>query len=88
MNLRRGLLRLWAVSAVVWIAAVVYAGSTLIALPPGFTLDPEPGKLATMELFGRIVLIDASHVEWALGPPIIALIIGAALWWAAVGFRK
>ena len=87
MNLRRGLLRLWAVFAVVWIAAVVYAGSTLIALPPGATLDPEPGELATVELFGQIVLIDASHVEWALGPPIIALIIGAALWWAAVGFK-
>jgi hypothetical protein len=31
MNIRRGLLRLWAVFAVVWIAVVVYAGSTFAA---------------------------------------------------------
>jgi hypothetical protein len=87
MNLRRGLLRLWAVFAVGWIAAVAYAVS-IPASPPGYTLDPLPGDLATVELLGRIVRIDASRVEWALGPPIIALTIGAALWWAAVGFRK
>ena len=28
------------------------------------------------------------HLKWAFGPPIGVLIIGAALWWAAAGFRK
>ena len=29
-----------------------------------------------------------SHLEWTLRPPASAIIIGAALWWAAAGFRK
>jgi hypothetical protein len=29
-----------------------------------------------------------SHLEWASSVPIAVLIIGAALCWAAVGFRK
>jgi hypothetical protein len=30
----------------------------------------------------------ARHLEWAFGPPMAVLIIGAALWWAVAGFRK
>jgi hypothetical protein len=48
----------------------------------------QPGELANVELLGRTVVIDVSHLEWAFGPPIAALIIGAALWWAIAGLRR
>jgi hypothetical protein len=91
MNLRRGLLRLWVVFSIAWIIAVGFHAYTLgeeIDLPPGYVLDLGPGQLATVDLLGRTVVIDQSHLEWAFGPPIAVLIIGAVLWWAVAGFRQ
>jgi hypothetical protein len=89
MNLRRGLLRLWLVLSILWIAAVCIHAYTEGILPPpsGYTLELKPGQLGDVEVFGRLVLIDEMHVAWALGPPVAVLIVGAALAWAIAGFR-
>lgn len=53
-------------------------------VPPPWELKPFEEKIA-VEREGWIV---RSHLEWALGPPVFAIIIGAALWWAVAGFRR
>ena len=81
MNLRRGLLRLWVVFSIAWIIAVGFHAYTLSPplLPPGYILELQPGELAAVDLLGRTVVIDVSHLKWAFGPPIAVLIISAAL---------
>jgi hypothetical protein len=85
MNLRRGLLRLWMVCSIAWIAFVSI--DAIRYWSPSWTLSDSPLRLA------RDVARDwesniRPHLEWAFGPPVVVLIVGAALWWAIAGFRK
>jgi hypothetical protein len=90
MNTRRGLLRLWLVLSILWLAAVsIHAYSEgYPPPPPGSILVPRPGDLGEVEVWGRAVLIDEQLVAWAFGPPLAVLIIGAALAWVVAGFRR
>jgi len=77
MNLRRGLLRLWMVCSIAWIAFVSIDAIRYWSL--SWTLSDSPLRLA------RDVARDwessiRPHLEWAFGPPVVVLIVGAALW--------
>ena len=95
MNLRRGMLRLWTVLSIIWIIAVgVHAcsvwpehadwGTAYRALAWSDWLTEREMRLSQLE--ARLVIWP--HLEWALGPPVVVLIAGIALGWAAAGFRK
>ena len=101
MNIRHRLLRLWIVGSIAWIAAVGYNAYSLWPTPVGpWTANqalewshPVTKKPPTMEQLEKIVRsrerwIVRSHLEWALGPPVAVIIIGAALWCATAGFRR
>jgi hypothetical protein len=56
------------------------------------TRETQPGVIDITRFLNKIVperesWIVRSHLEWALGPPVSVIIIGAALWWAVAGFR-
>jgi hypothetical protein len=77
MNLRRGLLRLWMVCSIAWIAFVSIDAIRYWSL--SWTLSDSPVRIA------RDVARDwessiRPHLEWAFGPPGVVLIVGAALW--------
>ena len=74
MNLRRGLLRLWVVLSIGWIA---YVGVGAINYYYGSEV------WASLERS-----IPTRFIEWALVPPVAVLIVGAALGWAIAGFRE
>jgi hypothetical protein len=85
MNLRRGLLRLWVVCSIVWIA---FVGINAIRYwSPSWALSDSPLRVARDVARGWESSI-RPHLEWAFGPPVIVLIIGTGLWWAVAGFRK
>jgi hypothetical protein len=49
-------------------------------------------RVPTYELLKRLLRIEEreivwSHLEWAFGPPLAILVVGAALGWAFAGFR-
>jgi hypothetical protein len=85
MNLRRGLLRFWMVCSIAWIAFVSIDAIRYWSL--SWTLSDSPVRIA------RDVARDwessiRPHLEWAFGPPVVVLIVGAALWWAIAGFPE
>jgi hypothetical protein len=102
MSLRRGLLRLWVICSIAWIVAVGYDAYLLWPTPVRpwtvyqalgwsnpVTKEPRT-KEDLLDEFVRLRMrgIVRSHVEWAFGPPVAVIVIGAALWWAAAGFRR
>jgi hypothetical protein len=102
MNLRRGLLRLWVICSIAWIAAVGFHAYSLWPTPvrpwtayqalgwsgPAATKPPTIEDLLDDFVWLRMRGIVRTHLEWAFGPPVAALIIGAVLGWAGAGFRK
>jgi hypothetical protein len=73
-NAQRGLFRLWAVAAVLWIAGQV-ANIANLVLDKDFR--PEDGPQ-----------VAAFGTAFALGPPLLLLLVGAALFWIVGGFRR
>jgi len=102
MNVRRGLLRLWLVLSIGWIIAVGVHAYSLWPGPVGpwtayqalewcypVTKElPTTGDVLNKVVRSRERWIVRSHIEWAFGPPLAILIIGAALGWAIAGFRE
>lgn len=112
MNIRRGLLRLWIVGSIAWIAIVGFDGyatySSLTSWETAYheteaaraARAPQDTPPTAEELYARIQdskkaqrlpikkrEVVRSHLEWALAPPFVILVSGAALGWAFVGFR-
>jgi hypothetical protein len=88
MNIRRGLLRLWIVGSIAWAVGVGYHGYE--AYPP--KSDHSRLTAEAEEVWARIERAEErkvirSHLEWALGPPLVILVVGASLGWALAGFR-
>jgi hypothetical protein len=81
MNMRRGFFRLWVDVSVVWIAfALVVSWQRPRPFDPDLFLTgkPDPDLAAN-------VIMNAAYLAFA--PPILSLALGAALFWAARGFK-
>jgi hypothetical protein len=76
MNLRRGLLRLYVAASIGWIAFTGFGSATCRGLQNNtipFSCSPP--------------LNFREHLKWVFAP-VGVLVVGAALRWAAAGFRK
>jgi hypothetical protein len=73
-NVQRGLFRFWAVAAVLWIAGQA-ANIANLVLDKDFRPEDGPQVAA----FGAV---------FALGPPLLLLLVGAAVFWIAGGFVR
>jgi hypothetical protein len=76
-RLRRGLLRLWLVLSLGWIAGVGYHAYSVW-----------PNNVGLSYAYRMLVGLAPNHLTEALGPPVGVLLVGLALWWVAAGFRK
>ena len=87
MNLRRGLFRCWLVVSGVWLVAYVwylwahcwYLSDDTAMCWLGYSDWAKPISYFTLLDYVRLIAI-------ALGVPIAALVLGAASWWAIIGF--
>jgi hypothetical protein len=81
MHVRRGLLRLWIVGSVAWIAYLAYDAISfkifVCERPDTYNQGCDPGYI--------------THLEWALGVPLGVLATWLVLWvaarWIIAGFR-
>lgn len=73
LNYKRGLTRLYAIAATLWIAAVTYAAAT------------RPIRLSEVDA-GMERISHAAAL--ALGPPFAVYMLGLSLGWALSGFRR
>jgi hypothetical protein len=98
MNWRRGSFRAWLLLAVIWCGLIaVYAWSDFNTTNMQMTMATnEPGcddpKFIPLSCERQIDVATHgslwAYVIWAMTPPLILLIFGAALGWAVSGFRK
>jgi hypothetical protein len=88
MNWRRGLLRLWLLASLAWVAFNAFAFSVPRSLsdaigwglpepPPGYVLDAVTAGWANLRGF----------LLFGLGMPALALALGFAAAWVARGFK-
>lgn len=73
-NLKRGLFRLWVVGSVLWIAGQLLNIANLV-LDRNF----RPEDTLQITIFGAI---------FALGPPLLLLVVGAGVFWVVGGFQR
>ena len=88
MNWKRGLLRLWAVAAVLWVGFVVYAIAKSVGDDIARSILPEklygiPGGEFDIEWSLRFVISALAFI-----PPLLLLALGYIGLWLGRGFRR
>jgi hypothetical protein len=94
MNWIRGLLWVWAVVSIAWIAGVFVAVDPIPKLTDPIaayaqtyrTADARAAGYSDEEIITRMALMGFG--EWALIPPMALLALGLGGWWVRRGFKK
>lgn len=92
MNLRRGLFRLWVVTAATWVGVLVVFWLVMEVIVPNPSVEPSLlDRLNAPEpttIFGFKSADIWIALAIVIGPPIAALAIGKAAFWIASGFKE
>ena len=101
MNWKRGLLRLWAVVAVLWVGVAFYSNDTVLRVRDAYAIavfDPDAylaSKPQTGFLLNKTFYVVASiwpplfdFAKLAFIPPLLLLALGYIGLWVGRGFRK
>ena len=87
MNWKRGLLRLWAIAAVLWVGVIVYSAVKTVG-------DDMAGSILAEKLYGiprgeyDILSLMFSFSALAFIPPLLLLALGYIGLWVGRGFRR
>jgi hypothetical protein len=91
MNIRAGLFRLWLVVSIFWVfGSALSLWNDLVGDCPSVA-DGEPNICELTKEFGTRQLIQPHQlyaIQITIGPPLVLLILGAALIWVGYGFSK
>lgn len=87
-NWKRGFLRTWAVTSVGWLIYAMWQSAT--SQYDDLILEFGSQKNRTWLYVERVfeTLGQPDQYIWLFGPPMVALVVGALIFWAAIGFQK
>ena len=92
MNIRRGLFRLWVVTAATWVGVIVVFWLVVEGIAPTSSVEPTlldrlnaPEPTTIFGFKGTDIWIALAIV---IGPPIAVLAIGKAAFWIASGLKE
>lgn len=84
MNYRRGFLRAWIALTVIWIAWVGSIAASGVLDSDSFCRLFNPGPWCDFRPPAQFLIT----LALVIGPPMVVLVVGAAVAWIAAGFRS